>query len=135
MFTAYLWVDGTGFDADAFQRDVGAKFGGSVGSRKRMRDGVVESGPKYWTSRMIPIESGDPEDKLVELLTQLKPELIKLRAVPGVRLVVELVQEIKNLQSVRGVFFSTATLQLLAEMGVGLDIDIVRHVPNKPLSA
>ena len=58
-------------DADAFQRDVGAKFGGSVGSRKRMRDGVVESGPKYWTSRMIPIESGDPEDKLVELLTQL----------------------------------------------------------------
>jgi hypothetical protein len=132
MLQVYLWIDGSNFDPDEFHRTVGSKLGGSVVSTKRMRDGSVQPGPKFWRSRVVPVVSQDPENQLHELLVQMKPELTNLKNVSGMRLGAEVVEEVDEMDALRGFFFPRETIELLAEMGLGLDIDInlVPHRPN-----
>jgi uncharacterized protein DUF4279 len=124
MFTVYVWVDGNAFDADAFQRTVGSRLGGTVVSRKQMRDGSVELREKSWKSPEIRVDSGYPEDQLQKLLMQMKPELAELAKVPGTRLIAEVVAYFDDPESVGGFFFSPEAIRLMAELGIGLDIDI-----------
>ena len=127
-FPVYLWIDGSDFDPDLFQRTTGAELGGQVVTTKRMRDGAVQAGPKYWKSSEIQVDTRDPEDHLYKLLSRIKSGLGGVKQQVGVRLVAEIVEYVDDLESVQGFFFSPEVVQLLAEMGLGLDIDIVRRV-------
>jgi hypothetical protein len=130
MFRIYLWIDGSNFDPDLFQTTTGAELGGQVVTTKRMREGSVEAGPKYWKSSEIQVDTRDPEDRLFKLLSRIKSDLDEVKKEVGVRLVAEIVEYVDDLDSLQGFFFSSELVQLLAEMGLGLDIDIVRRLSN-----
>ena len=128
MFRLFVLIDGPNFDPDHFQNAIGGSLGGVVRSRKRMRNGVVELADKYWRSGAVEGTSGHPEEQLQKLLERLKPGLMKIGNVPGIRILAELVVQFDDLDSVHGFFFSPETIELLAEVGAGLDVDFVQRL-------
>jgi hypothetical protein len=74
--------------------------------------------------REVRVDSGHPEDHLYKLLMQLKTELADLAKLPGTRLIAEVVAYFDDPESVGGFFFSAETIPLMAELGIGLDLDI-----------
>jgi hypothetical protein len=132
MFRIYIWIDGVDFDPDKFQNTLDEALKGTVALRKRIRDGIVENSGKYWKSEVLEVTSGHPEEKLNDLLIRFKSELLSIKNTQSARIVVELVAEYDDPSLVRGFFFSEQTIQLLAEVGAALDIDVVRPIP--PLS-
>ena len=128
MFIIYLIIDGSNFDPDLFQRTTGAKLGGQVVTTKQMRDGSVKAGPKLWKSPEIQVDTRDPEDHLYKLLSRIKSDFRGVKKLGATRLIAEIVEYVDDLESVQGFFFSSEVVQLLAEMGLGLDIDILQRV-------
>lgn len=131
MFRVYIWIDGNGFDPDQFQGKYGASLGGTVHARKKMRDGAVEISEKYWKSEVLEPISAHPEDELNRLMVKLKPALLSVKNIPNVRVVAEIVEEVGDVDSMSGFFFSDMTIQLLAEVGACVDIDLVRRVTEQ----
>ncbi|PYQ03488.1 MAG: hypothetical protein DMF83_20985 [Acidobacteria bacterium] len=128
MFTVYFWIDGQGFDADRFQSGLAQHLMGTVEARKRMRNGAVEPYGRYWKSEVRASISEAPEKELAALLSRYKAEILRARAGDGVRIVAEIVAEYDSIEDARGFHLTSATVQLLAELGVALDIDIVRRL-------
>src|SRR5258705_1621760 len=79
MFSVYIWIDGEKFEADNFQQNLSVGLTGSVKTRKRMKDGVVEQAGKYWTSEVIEPISDDPETELFKLLMRYKNEILRAK--------------------------------------------------------
>lgn len=128
-FRTYVWVDGESFDADSFNASSeDASLQGLVLSRKKLTNGKVESGGRYWKSEVIDVFSEYPEEALSKLLSRLKDELLRIRDLPGIRIVAELVAEYEDTDSMRGFFFTKENIRLLAELGANLDIDVVRKL-------
>jgi hypothetical protein len=125
MFRVYVKIDGTAFDVDAFQNEIGSRLGGTIRFRKKMHNGYVERGDRFWSSRTI--ESEYPEDDLSKLLIEMEGQLVKLAKTPAVRIIAEIVEYISEDQSPRGFFLAAEIIQLLARTGANLDMDIVRQ--------
>lgn len=130
MFIVSVIIDGSNFDPDLFQRTIGAKLGGRVVTTKRYREGSGQAGPKFWTSSEIQVDTRDPEDHLYKLLRRIKSDLRGVKKLGATRLIAEIVEYVDDLESVQGFFFSSEVVQLLAEMGLGLDIDILQRVSS-----
>lgn len=128
MFRIYIWMDGQKFDADNFQSCLGASLKGSVEVRKRMNNGVVEQYGKYWSSEVQEIAFDRPEEEVTKLLRRYEFEIRRAKASNATRIVAEIVAEYDTVDDVRGFYFSTELIRLLAELGVSIDIDIVRRL-------
>lgn len=124
----YVWVDGVCFDPDLFNSSLSIELQGTTLSRKKIINGKVESVGRYWKSEVVKVVSDYPEDSLAELLFKLKDELLKIRHLSKIRIVAELVVEYEETDPPRGFFFQKEVIQLLAEIGAHLDIDVVRAV-------
>src|SRR5262249_32584273 len=125
MFRLYVWMDGEGFDPVRFRE----AYGGEVSSRRRISDGLVKSAGQYWQSAEL---SGVPaarvEDELRGLLRRLEPALKTVSDAQGMRIVIEVVQEYRDSDSVAGLFLSAVTLRIIAGMRASVDLDIVRDL-------
>jgi hypothetical protein len=125
MFRLYVWVDGRSFDPARFRE----LHGGEVASRKRMRDGLVETYGQYWRSAEISrVPAIRVDDELRVLLQRLSRALSTIPNDEGARVVVEVVQEYRNSDSVAGLFLSAETLSLVAGVHASLDYDVVRDL-------
>jgi hypothetical protein len=125
MFRIYLSIDGETFDAGDFSR----KTGGRVAFRKRLGDGRTEAFGAYWSSVEVAGVPGDLVDSHVQrLLSQYRDAVVAVSHQPGVRVMLEIVQEYRGPDSVAGLFLSRETLRLVADMQANLDVDIAQDL-------
>ena len=124
MFQVYLWIDGESFDAASFGRD--AKLTGTVETRKRVANHAVERFGAYWRSEVRATSSDDPEGELAELISRYKGEIQRARASNATRIVGQIVAEYESVDDLRGFHFSVETMRFFADLGVAVDVDVVR---------
>jgi hypothetical protein len=130
MFQIYLWIDGESFDSDSFIANLAEDSRGSIELRRRMNGGIVEISGKYWKSVVREITDG-PETELTNLVRLYEPAIQKARLNHGcssIRVMAEIVQEVTSIDSLRGFYFSVEDLSLFVQLGICLDVDIVRKV-------
>ncbi len=123
-YQVYIWVDGNNFDPDRFNKSLDADNQGLVLYRKRVENGEVEKYGQYWKSNDVDVHVDRPEESLENLLRLLRIDLLKIKDIPSIRIVAEFVVIYNTNDSTRGFFFSPTTIQLLDEIGAGLDLDI-----------
>jgi len=91
-----------------------------------MSGGVAEVSGTYWRSDEVSGVAADRVDaELRTLLRRLGPAVRAVSGDASVRVMVEVVQEYRDDDSVAGLFLSIETVRLMADMRANLDVDIV----------
>lgn len=128
MVSVYFWMAGENFDADDFQSRLGENLKGTVESRKRMIDGRVERFGRYWKSEVSKAVSDEPEEELARLIVRYSSEIRNARASHATQIMAEIVVQYDSPEDVHGFHFTAETIRLFAELGVSVDIDVVRRL-------
>lgn len=129
-FKVYVWIDGDQFDPKGFNDSLGANLKGAARTGSRLVGGRALEGRSYWMSEVVNAHPEAPEESLTKLLTTLKPELARICDLPGIRIVAELVVRYEDTDPLRGFYFSRKLIDILAEVGASVDVDVVRNLQS-----
>jgi len=132
----YIKIEGGSFDPSFFNTAIKADLAGTIHSRSKVEKKIingkeqycVKGKMQYWKSEIIKIDHPDsshPDKPLTELLSKLKTDLLKFCEAPEICITAEVVVKYKDSDPLRGFFFSKETIQLLADIKAGLEIDVV----------
>lgn len=124
----YVWIDGDNFDAKQFNDSLNAESRGEIKQRKRVESGHVVAAGTYWMSRVSEAEGNLLDVAVCKLVKSIKENLLPLSKKSGVRIVLEVAAEYDDAEPLRGYFLSRESIELLSEIGAGLDIDVVRSL-------
>ena len=126
QFRAYIYIAGEGFDPDEFNRNLPSDMKGTVHTTKKVGAGRKPAvGFKYWMSAMIDVRSEHPEETLYRILFPIKEYLKEIQNISNIMIKATVVGNFKNANAVQGLFLPNDLIQLLAEVGAGVDFDLV----------
>lgn len=118
----YVWVEGVHFSPKQFRDGLEQAVQGTVEYRKRMVGHLVERVREHWKSSEI--SASDHQDaisKLYDLLTHLRPALLKIKH-QNSTVMAEIVSRCDRSEEI-GLYLPSRLINLLSEVEASLDFD------------
>ena len=127
----YIEIGGGSFDPSVFNESLSDELKGSIKIKEEFkynetRGGVVKTGQmcKLWKSKEFEGDFEDPIKILHDLLSRYKSSIMPVKNIPDIVIYAEFVVNYNNWESFRGFCFERETMQLIADIGAGLDMDL-----------
>ena len=112
----YITIYGDKHALDNFNNSLCDELKGSVT--------ISRKGVGIWYSREAKETSVNPEEWLYELLIMYKEKLLKAKDTIGNDIKVTFVVEYRDWHSLCGFWFAPNTINIMADIGAGLDLDL-----------
>lgn len=126
-FRAYVRVEGSDFDAEAFNHSLPAELRGEVKCRRFVKERVGGPAREFWESRGV--ESVDrPEDALHEHLKHLEEVLAASKAGCALKISAQIVFYYCDEDDRRGFYFPNELIALLSRLEADLDVDVAHDL-------
>ena len=127
----YIGAGGGNFDPVRFNESLGDELKGTVRIRDEYkyspeRKGVIRTGKieKVWRSKIFKGDYDEPITILHNLLLEYKTAVLTIKDIPNIIIYAEFVVTYESWEKFRGFCFEHDTIQLIADIGAGLDMDL-----------
>jgi hypothetical protein len=116
----YVVLSGWHFDPDAYARSQASPVG-EVRTRRHSGPPLDDGPPVYWRSENVPVARNNLSETLEHFLSELQKSH---PGALGAEVTVQIIDASRTHEDRGGYFFSSKLLQLLAEIGAKMDIDV-----------